>query len=99
MVNPAVKGVETVLSSALRAGPQLSSVVVTASVATLIDSLEREHTVTEADHASLAFDRAVGDRDEGKTTPSNILYPASKIAAERAVWKFREERKVGNLLI
>jgi len=94
MVEPAVKGAETVLMSAIKAGPQLTSVVVTSSVIACVDpSSDPEHAYTEADFASVSLEKAIKDRDEGKQTPGGILYGASKTASERAVWKFRDEYK------
>jgi nucleoside-diphosphate-sugar epimerase len=94
MVVPAVKGSETLLTSALKAGPQLTSVVVTSSVAAVINPKEGEYTFTEADFASVSLDRATEELEEGIKTPTWVLYGASKTAAERAVWKFKDEHKV-----
>jgi nucleoside-diphosphate-sugar epimerase len=95
MVIPAVRGTETALESALKAGSQLTSVVVTASVVSITNPKEDpEYTFTELDWASSALDRAIKDKEEGSKTPSNILYAASKTAADRAVWKFQNVHRV-----
>jgi len=95
MVVPAVKGSETLLHSALKAGPQLSSVVVTSSVIAVVNipPPRPDYVFTESDFATVALETANKDKDEGRKTPSGVLYGASKIAAERAVWKFRDEHK------
>ena len=87
------------LVSALKAGPQLTSVVVTSSVVAIIDPPPTpDHVYTEAEFASVSLERAVKERDEGVRTPGNVLYRASKIAADRRVWEFRNEHKVLALL-
>ena len=93
-VVPAVRGSETLLESALKAGPQLESVVVTSStIAVTNPKDEPGYTFTESDFASAALDRAIKERGTGVRTPGGVLYGASKTAAERAVWKFRDEHK------
>jgi nucleoside-diphosphate-sugar epimerase len=94
MVIPAVRGAETILNSALKAGPQLTAVVVTSSTVAVVNPVEGEYVFTEADYATASLEKAIKDRDEGAQTPSGILYGASKTASDRAVWKFREEHKV-----
>lgn len=101
MVIPAVRGTETILDSALKAGSQLKSVVITSSVIATTNPKEEgsEYTFTEKDWASALLERALKDKDEGVKTPGGVLYGASKTAADRAVWKWREEHKVGRLRI
>jgi nucleoside-diphosphate-sugar epimerase len=94
MVGPAVRGTETILDSALRAGPQLTSVVITSSVIAVVNPTEGEYTFTEKDYATFALEKALKDREAGVKTPPGILYGASKTASDRAVWKFRDEHKV-----
>lgn len=93
MVIPAVRGAETVLASALKAGPQLTSVVLTSSTIAVVNPVEGEYTFTEKDFASFALDKALKDKAAGQKTPSSILYGASKTASDQAVWKFRDEHK------
>jgi len=52
--------------------------------------LAGDYTYTEADWNNFA--EPLVER-LGKDTPSGAIYAASKTAAERAVWKFREEHK------
>jgi nucleoside-diphosphate-sugar epimerase len=91
MIVPAEKGAETILNSALKAGPQLTSVVLTSSTAAIVNpDKEPNYTFTEADWASAALEKAIKDRDEGVQTPAGVLYSASKTASDRAVWRFRD---------
>jgi nucleoside-diphosphate-sugar epimerase len=48
---------------------------------------------TEAEFASVYLDIEIKKKIEGVKTAGNVLYVASKTAAERAVWKFRDEHK------
>jgi nucleoside-diphosphate-sugar epimerase len=93
-VIPAVKGSEALLSSAMKAGSQLTSVVVTSSVAAVVGANEDpEHTFTEEDFATSSLDLATKDLETGAKTPVGVLYGASKTAADRAVWQFRKDYK------
>jgi len=93
-VIPAEKGSETLLESALKAGPQLASVVVTSSAVAVVDPKEKPgYVFTESDFASVRLAQAIKDKEEGVKTPGGVLYAASKTAAERAVWKFRDQHK------
>jgi nucleoside-diphosphate-sugar epimerase len=98
MVIPAMRGTEVLLASALKAGPQLKAVVVTSSVVAIIDPPKTpDHVYTEAEFATVNLERAIRERGGSAQTPGNVLYPASKTAADRAVWQFRNERKVSLL--
>lgn len=94
-VIPAVKGSQSILFSALKAGDQLTSVVITSSVASIIDydNPDPEYCYTEHDFATTAIEKATGDLEAGVHTPANVLYAASKTAADRAVWDFRAKQK------
>ncbi|KAL2060962.1 hypothetical protein VTL71DRAFT_9014 [Oculimacula yallundae] len=93
-ITPAIRGSEVILESALKAGAQLSAVVITSSAAAVVDSNKpAPYTFTEADFASFAFEKAEADKKEGVVTPPGILYGASKTAADRAVWRWRKEKK------
>jgi nucleoside-diphosphate-sugar epimerase len=94
-VIPAVRGTETILESAVKAGPQLSAVIITSSATACTNPKEDpEYTFTEKDFASWALETAEKDLKEGRKTPGMVLYSASKTAADRAVWKWRDEHKV-----
>ncbi len=92
MVVPAVNGALSILNSAYKhAGPQLESFVITSSFAAVSDPSKRRYTFTAADWNTWAEKE---HKRLGAETPSRILYPASKAAAERAIWNFRDEHKV-----
>ncbi len=94
VVIPAVAGTVTLLNSALEhAGPQLESVVVTSSAASIVDPKPDGYVFTEADFASHALTVSEANKAEGKETSGAVQYPASKQAAEKAVWTFRDEKK------
>lgn len=78
------------MSAYKRAGPQLQSFVLTSSVAAICAPAQegRPREVTEKDWNEWAPQMA----KDGNTA---ALYAASKTLAERAVWKFRDEHKVG----
>ena len=89
---PAVRGAVGMLESAFKhAGPQLESVVITSSVAAIYDPSKRPYTFTEADWNTWAEAKA---KELGGEAPSSTLYPASKVAAEKAFWKFRDDNQV-----
>lgn len=88
-----------ILDSALKAGPQLSSVVITSSAAAVFDASKPAGTVfTESDFATSALERAEKDKTEGVKTPPGVLYGASKAAAEKEVWRWRDENKVSLII-
>jgi nucleoside-diphosphate-sugar epimerase len=90
VIHTAVTGTTSILASALKAGPQLKSVVVISSIAAVASPREPPHTYTEEDWNT--FSEGEVER-LGKQTPGGQIYRASKTAAERAFWKFREEKK------
>lgn len=89
---PAVNGALSILNSAYKhAGPQLESFVITSSFAAVSDPSKRPYTFTAADWNTWA---EAEHKKLGSDTPPTVLYPASKAAAERAIWDFRDEHKV-----
>ncbi|PVH81119.1 NAD(P)-binding protein [Cadophora sp. DSE1049] len=93
-ITPAIRGNQVILDSALKAGSQLSSVVITSSAAAVFDaSKPAGYVFTETDFATSALERAEKDKVEGVKTPPGVLYSASKAAAEKAVWTWRDEHK------
>lgn len=94
-IKPAVKGSETLLASALdHAGPQLTSIVVTSSFLGVLGdqmSADPRYVFTEADWNELSG-RVV--EEKGNDADSVMMYAASKVAAERAIWAFRSSKKV-----
>ncbi|TVY42132.1 AP-2 complex subunit sigma [Lachnellula occidentalis] len=93
-VTIAKRGNEVLLAAALKAGPQLTSVIVTSSVVAIIDPKEEpEYSYTEADWALGALAQAEKDKEAGVSTPSQRLYAASKTAADQTMWRFRDSHK------
>ncbi|KAH8656023.1 hypothetical protein BGZ60DRAFT_385011 [Tricladium varicosporioides] len=93
-VDTAVAGNRSLLGSALKAGPQLKSVIVTSSVVSIIDPKDDpEYTFTEKDWASNSLRQAQEDKSNGVLTPSGMLYGASKTAADRYMWEFKDSKK------
>jgi nucleoside-diphosphate-sugar epimerase len=90
VMHTAVVGTTSILDSALKAGPQLKTVVIISSIAAVVSPKEPPYTYTEKDWNS--FSEGEVER-LGKQTPSGHIYRASKTAAERAFWKFRDEKK------
>jgi nucleoside-diphosphate-sugar epimerase len=90
VINTAVHGTTSILKSALRAGPQLKSVVYISSIAAVAQPHDPPYTYTEHDWNTWAPEEA--DR-LGKDTPGRIIYVASKAKAEMAFWKFKEDNK------
>ena len=90
----AVAGAAGILLSAYKhAGPQLESFVLTSSVAAIIDPSKKPFNFTEADWNTYSAAKA---KELGEGAPGGLLYQASKTEAERAIWAFRDEYKVGN---
>ena len=88
---PAHHGTIGMLSSALaHAGPQLSIVVLTSSIAAVSspDKNKAGHHYTEADFNDWAEPLA-----QSATPPPGVFYTASKAASEKAFWKFREDKR------
>ena len=99
-MRPAIMSATSVLHSAHNhAGPQLECVVYMSSVAGVFDFgkciADPTYAFSENDwnEFSERMARQVGDEN----APRALLYPASKVAAEKAVWKFRDERKASSV--
>ncbi|KAI9820468.1 MAG: hypothetical protein M1826_000905 [Phylliscum demangeonii] len=93
VVHVAVDATKNVLQTAHDcAGPQLEAVVVTSSVAAIINESQTpaNHVFTEADWN----EASVKVLEQANIQPDGIqLYFASKTLAEKAVWSWREEHK------
>ncbi|KAI0513072.1 hypothetical protein F5B22DRAFT_286027 [Xylaria bambusicola] len=93
IVGTAVQGTLSILESALkatRAGDAIESVVLMSSVAAVRMATPGFATFTEKDWNTRAEDevRELGDKAYG-----HIIYAASKVASERAFWKWMGEKK------
>jgi NADPH-dependent methylglyoxal reductase len=88
---PAIGGATGILNSALKsAGPQLESVVVTSSIAAVTNMARpKDHSFTETDWNDYVME-AVKMPDP----PAVLFYSASKNAAEKAVWEWRDRNQV-----
>ncbi|KAK4140690.1 uncharacterized protein C8A04DRAFT_14690 [Dichotomopilus funicola] len=91
VIHSATNGTIRVLESALKE-PKVKDFVLMSSVMAMLQPYTEPHTYTEADW-NVAAEEAVVKL--GKSTPGHIIYAASKVAAERAFWKFRDEHKPG----
>lgn len=91
ILHAAVNGTKTVLNSALiNAGPQLKTVVLMSSIASVKSSHPAPHTFTENDWNDFAEKMC---EEQGTETPGPVIYSASKVASERAFWEVKEKNK------
>jgi nucleoside-diphosphate-sugar epimerase len=60
------------------------------SLAAMLNSHPAPYTLTENDWNDFAENMC---EEKGTETPGPIIYLASKTAAEKAFWKFRDEKK------
>ncbi|KAF7296278.1 hypothetical protein HMN09_01097100 [Mycena chlorophos] len=91
LIIPAVKGTVGILESARKFGPAVKRIVVTSSVAAVMNnSTAPVTTLTEADWNDGSV-KAV--EEKGRDAPNALKYRASKTLAERAAWKFAEDHK------
>lgn len=89
VLHSAINGTVRVLESALKE-PRIKNFVLMSSVTAIMEPKTEDYTFTEADW-NTAAENAVAE--QGKETPGRVIYAASKVAAERAMWKFRDEQK------
>ncbi len=85
----AVEGVTRVLESAHKE-PSVKNFVFMSSLAAVQTTKEGDYTFTEKDWNDES-EAIVAEK--GKDTPGGVIYSASKAAAEKAFWKFRDENK------
>lgn len=88
VLHGAINGTKSILESALKAGPQLKSVVLMSSIAAVLSNKEPPYTYTEKDWNEVSEGLV---QQLGKAAPSPQIYVASKIAAEKTFWKFKKE--------
>ncbi|KAF2135281.1 uncharacterized protein K452DRAFT_214353, partial [Aplosporella prunicola CBS 121167] len=89
LLDPAVKGTTEVLEATYKFNPKVKRVVITSSFAALIDLSKGTwpgHVYNEADWNPVTWDEAVAGNGA-------VAYLASKAFAEKAAWKFVEEKK------
>lgn len=87
-MHAAVNGITQLLRSAY-SEPSVKSFVFMSSILTIITS-QRPYHFTEKDWNIESQEIVVA---KGKEAPSLAIYAASKTAAERAFWKFRDDKK------
>lgn len=84
-MHPAVNGNISILNSALSAGPQLEAFVLTSSIASIVDiSKPDDYAFTEDDW------NVNGEAIARKEFRAGPAYGASKAAAEREMWRWKE---------
>ncbi|KAK7737309.1 hypothetical protein SLS53_006612 [Cytospora paraplurivora] len=86
---PAIKGTNRVLESVHAHAPQVKRVVVTSSIAAILDPLKGlrpGYTYTEEDWNPVTYEQAAAG-------PGAIAYCGSKTFGERAAWDFVEQKK------
>lgn len=86
----AVNGTLRALESAVKE-PKIRTFVLMSSIAAMLQQRdEQQYTYTEADWNNSAEETV---KVLGKATPGPVIYAASKTAAEKALWAFRDEHK------
>ncbi|GHJ85946.1 hypothetical protein NliqN6_2348 [Naganishia liquefaciens] len=98
LLKPAIEGTVNVMRSALKNNPHLKRLVITSSVAAVVDPNPRgeqhangpPYTMDERDWNEYS-PKVV--EEKGVDAPGSDKYRASKTLAERAAWKFMEENK------
>ncbi|KAK7193181.1 hypothetical protein DPSP01_010022 [Paraphaeosphaeria sporulosa] len=90
IIKAALSGTTTILNSALKAGPQLKSFIFLSSIVAIMSGNPAPYTYTEKDWNNWAEPTVAA---KGKDAPGAAIYCASKAAAEKAFWKFREDNK------
>lgn len=88
MIDKALGGTTSILESALKYGTQLRSVVYMSSGATITEKEAKVYS--EKDWNTTA---QVIFKERGNETGPLMAYTASKVAAEKAFWEFKEQRK------
>ncbi|CAE6433013.1 unnamed protein product [Rhizoctonia solani] len=91
LIEPAVKGTIGILESVHKYAPTVQRIVITSSVAAIMDGSKPNGTVfTESDWNSFSL-REV--ETKGKAAAGGDKYRASKTLAEQAAWKFLEDKQ------
>jgi len=91
VVNPAVNGTLSLVQSAHKYGKNVKHVVVTSSSVTLLNPLDQTPRVYTEEDWNDKFYEAVSQWKKGDPVDGALAYSASKVAAERALWKFQKE--------
>ncbi|GAB1519085.1 hypothetical protein RhiTH_002151 [Rhizoctonia solani] len=91
LIEPAVKGTLGILASVHKYAPNVQRIVITSSVAAIMDGSKPSGTVFTEDNWNIfSLDEV---ETKGKAAAGGDNYRASKTLAEKAAWVFLEERK------
>lgn len=91
LIRPAVNGTVGILKSAKKNNPKVKRVVITSSVAAIMDSTAKPPvTFTEADWNPVSIKEC---EEKGRDAAPGDKYRASKTLAEKAFWKYIEDEK------
>lgn len=91
LIKPAVDGTLNALKSAKQFGPSVKRVVITSSVAAIVQPKDEVPAIyTEVDWNTSAVEEV---KAKGAQAGHLVKYRASKVLAERAAWDFVEENK------
>ncbi|KAJ7064076.1 D-lactaldehyde dehydrogenase [Mycena amicta] len=90
LLEPAIKGTIGILESALKHAPTVKRIVVTSSVAAVLNVSDKPQTLNESNWNEQAVQEV---EEKGRDASAASKYRASKMLAERAAWKFVEEHK------
>jgi nucleoside-diphosphate-sugar epimerase len=94
VIELAVSSTLSLLNSAHKYGKNVKHVVVTSSVASIVDGkASPDHVFSEADWNDTAFQAVLETKKNGQPIPPFLAYTASKNEAERAIWRFKAEEK------
>jgi nucleoside-diphosphate-sugar epimerase len=90
VIRGAVVGTQTLLNSALKNGKDLSSMVIMSSIVAITSPRGPGHVYSEKDWNETS---EVEVAQHGAKAASIDIYAASKTAAEKAFWKFRDDNQ------
>ncbi|KAK3941773.1 dihydroflavonol-4-reductase [Diplogelasinospora grovesii] len=95
-LDPAIKGTTSILQSIARVAPSVRRVVVTSSMAAVIDFIGSPRftnppkTYTESDWNPITLESALAP-----DASLNVIYQTSKTFAEKSAWQFMEQKRPG----
>ncbi|KAM0786222.1 hypothetical protein ACM66B_007025 [Microbotryomycetes sp. NB124-2] len=84
LINPAVKGTQSILKSASKE-PKVQRIVITSSFASIVNPRDPVHTFNEQEWNEYSPKQV---EEHGKDTDPSQSYRASKVLAEKSAWKF-----------
>lgn len=96
-MHASVEGLAQALRAAEHHQSTVKSFVFMSSTAAVFTEKDHNYTFTEADWNSYA-ENMVAEKGLDPT-PRHVVYEASKVAAERELWRFRETKKPKFLMV